>query len=215
MNDISRFDKLKGINLSYAVANNNQVSEMYNIFVKDIICKEKKVLKRQIMVEHVLSNIQVADDATVGDLYNYAHANNLLVDTGIKYIKIDMKKKKENNNNILHNIVLNVVNDLLEIMEKEKIENLEEFKNINRDDLLQDKCKKVIENNEVYILDKYKKSEIRYYQKERLGTYVISVLKGMIGKLDGYEFTSKNHKNQKITKKSKKTNYTSYCIKKL
>ena len=215
MANISRIEKVKGIYLSYAVADNDQVIELYNIFVEYIICEDNKVLNRRIMVEHVLNNIQIADDTTVNELYTYACNNNLLVDTGIKYIKIKKKNKNNNDKYILYNIVLNVVNDLLEIMEENKIEKLEEFKNINRDDLLQDKCKKVIEANEEYILNKFKKSEIRYYQKDRLSTYVLSVLKGMVSKLDGYKFVSKNHKNKRISKNSKKINYTTYCIKKV
>jgi hypothetical protein len=215
MNNISRTDKVTSINICFSNATNDQVIEMYNMFVKNIMHMEIKILNRKSMVEHVLDNINIADDMTIDELYLYAHDNNLMNDNGLKCIKVNNKNKIVNDKNIMYNIVLNVVNDLLETIGRDKIERLEDFKEIRRDELMQNKCKDVIENNKEYIFSKFKKAEIRYYQRDTLTTFVISALKGMVNKLADYQFISKNHKNKKITKGSQAVNFTSYSVKKI
>ena len=97
---------------------------------------------------------------------------------------------------------------------KTKLKDLEDFKDVRREELSQNNCKEIIEKNKEYILTKYKTSEIRFHQKDTLNSFVVSALRAMINKMDDYEFVSKNYKNKKVTNDNDKANYTSYSIKK-
>jgi hypothetical protein len=155
-----------------------------------------------------LNNINYADDNTIDNLFKYAENNNLLVPTGIK--ASDIKKEVEEKT-VAIDIVLDILNDLLQVMGKDKITNLEDFKNIRREELVKKECEKLIQNNESYIFTHFEKSKLGYYTRNSVKSYILTILKNMIKEIDNYKFVSMNHKNKK---KSDKTNYTTYSIKK-
>jgi carboxylesterase type B len=206
MTELSRVDKLKDINLALANASDDQITEIYNIFVKDVKCKNKKV-NRRLMIEHILENMHMVTDKSINAIHDYANDNNLIDERGVYYVKA-IKKITHNRVVNKEDVALDVINDILEVIGENKIEKLEDFQNIMRDELIKDECKKVIENHEKYIFTYFKKADLGYYQKARLSTYVLSVLKGMIKNLDGYDLISKNHKNKKGTT----ANFTTYSI---
>lgn len=208
MNELSRADKIKYINSGFVAANNNQVNEMYERYIEDIEYNKNNELNRRVKINHILDNINYADDQTIDDLFDYAKDNNLLIYTGIKISVIEEEKEEDTT---AHDILINVLNDLLEVMGKNKIQNLEDFKDIRREELVKKECEQVITNNEEYIFGHFKKSKLGYYTRNAVKSYILTILKNMVKEIDNYKFVSKNHKNKK---KSDKTNYTTYCIKK-
>ena len=92
MDDITRTNKLKAINLSLTNANDEQISDIYNLFINGVKCKEI-ITTRQTMVEHIIEKLNVIEDKTLDNMYEYANIHKLLDDNGAYYIKV---KKREN-----------------------------------------------------------------------------------------------------------------------
>ena len=87
MAELSRVNKLKDINLTLANASDDQITEIYNIFVKDVKCKNKKVNRRS-MIEHMLEYIYMVTDKSISTIHDYANENDLIDDRGVYYFKI-------------------------------------------------------------------------------------------------------------------------------
>lgn len=204
-----RTEKLKWLNISMANATNDQIIEIFNIFVKDIECAEKK-LNRRTRINHMLTNFILADDKTIDDLYNYGKDNGLLNNSGIYFIKFEKKRKERDDTK--YTITLNIINGMLEVMNMPRIDRLDQFIDIKRDELENPKCIKIIVDNIDYILTKYTRTQIRYKSRNKVNAYVVCAIRGMIKQLDGYKVVPTNHKNKKILKKGDKVNYTTYSI---
>lgn len=207
--DISRANKLNWINIALYNASNNQIHELFNIFTEDIKYDDD-MLNRQRIVNFVIVNMRAADDKTIDNMYAYSVDNELLDDNGVYYVKV--KKLNEKINDSKNTITLKIINEIFDVTGKEKIERLEDFKNIRKEDLADDECKSIIENNKDYILTKFTKSDIRYSHRNFQKSFTLSCIRGMVNNLDNYTFVSKAHKNMKITDKNNKPNYTTYSI---
>jgi len=76
-------------------------------------------------------------------------------------------------------IVLDVLNSILQNVNKNKINSLEEFKDIKRSDIVKDINKNMIETKYDYIFTEFKKVSCQYYQKHKIKDYILTLIKEM------------------------------------
>lgn len=212
MSNNLRSDKLKWLFIAMSNATDEQIIDIFNIFSKEIEYTNNAV-DRQLAVSHIVDNIIMTKDTTIDELYKHCEESNLLFDNGIYITKARKKKFQLDDNK--YNITLNIVNEILEIIGRQRIGKLEDFQHIKRDELDNYNCKQMIIKNIDYITLQYKKKDIRYNNKDQINIYAVTTIKGLVKKLDGYEFISKNHKHMKTPDGVKKVNYTTYSIGKL
>ena len=106
-----------------------------------------------------------------------------------QYTKLDKTNEK-------YILTLKFLNDLLKAIGKEEIDDITNFKEVRRDDLLTDSCQKVFDNHISEICKVFGKSQIYYRNKDSVDNYLISLIKYMI-KLIGYQFVFKTKINKK------------------
>lgn len=144
--------------------------------ISDILQKKCGDMNRPQMITYIEKNIRNVDDANLTDLKNTI--------AGFMNYEEPINDKKKR-------IALEITNNLLLAMNKKKIENLIDFIDIRRDDLLSNNCKKVIDDNRDYIFENgFSKEECMVYQKKLRNPH-LSVFKGILKQV-GYELTSKN-----------------------
>lgn len=97
-------------------------------------------------------------------------------------------------------IALEFINKVLEAIDKEPIDDLEDFKDIPREDILQ--VNQLGIDNEKDLYKYFDRAKCGYYRR-RTNTYLISILRGICKSLD-YNFSSKN---KEIYKKIDGKNY--------
>jgi hypothetical protein len=105
-------------------------------------------------------------------------------------------------------VTLNFINDLLKILGRDDIDDLTEFKNIKRDDLLKPECTKVLDNHLDSIVEHFGKTNILYSRRDKLKLYIMIIIK-RISQMCGYTFKS-IPKNASIKNKNNKY-YTREC----
>ncbi len=112
----------------------------------------------------------------------------------VKEIKNDStENKEETNDEKMNRIMLEIINKILVLMNKKEINELCQFVDINRDELIKDEYADIIDKHKKYIFDNgYDKYICQVYQKKVANKH-ISILKGMLKQI-GYELFSKNHK---------------------
>ncbi len=86
---------------------------------------------------------------------------------------------------IKYNLVLELVNKILVNMNKSIINNLEEFKDIVRQDVITEANYKAVEEMEENILKYFDKAKSGYYQKKRSGiNYSVNFLRGLLRQIN-------------------------------
>jgi hypothetical protein len=140
--------------------------------------------------------------------------NNLrnINDDELKVLEENIKTKLktiETNDEKMKRVTLEIVNKLLVVMGYDVIDDLCDFYDIKRDELIEENCSKIFNENKEYILNNgFNKAECKIYQNIK---YVhLSILKAMLKKI-GYSLQSKN--NKKMIK-GITTMHTTYYIKK-
>lgn len=79
-----------------------------------------------------------------------------------------------------YNIALKVVNKMLDNMGKEQIDDLLDFKMVNRRDIIKPENKLVIENMEKEIFEVFDKKNCKYYKRNEIQTYPITFLRCLL-----------------------------------
>jgi hypothetical protein len=87
------------------------------------------------------------------------------------------------------NVLVNVLNNILDNMQKSQITKLTEFNNIKKKDLICNTNKQIIEQNYAYIFKYFKKTSCQFYQRNKIKNYIITLLKEMCKDV-GYIFKS-------------------------
>lgn len=103
-------------------------------------------------------------------------------------------------------ITLEFLNALLKALGKEEIIDITNFRDIRRDDLLKDECNQALQDYLQKIIEIYGKSKIVYDKRDKIDSYIITVIKALVDKL-GYDFTSV----RKQTFKKSEDKSGSYC----
>lgn len=86
-------------------------------------------------------------------------------------------------------VTLDFLNVLLKELNKPVITELIEFKNIKKDDLLEDSCTELLYSNFDKIFTVFDKSDLLYSKRDKIKSYIITILKTMVS-LCGHDFNS-------------------------
>jgi hypothetical protein len=130
----------------------------------------------------------------------------------IKKMIVNSINYKESTEEKMNRVMLEILNKILIAMGKDEIQNMCDFKNIHRDELIQDKYKNIIDVNLAYILNNgYRKSKCMVYQQKTIKHYHLSIIKGMLKSI-GYKLLST--KRSKISNEERNI-YTTYHIEKM
>ena len=95
-------------------------------------------------------------------------------------------------------LALELVNDILETINKPSINTLEDFKDIDRELLITDQVLQMITKYEPKFFGPFSKIKLKYYHKNIHKNYQLSFLRGMAQELD-YKLGSKTYKKQENT----------------
>jgi hypothetical protein len=191
-----RLNKIKLIKDNLVNLPDDNLSEIYDKLFNMMNNKIKKGITDRITKTYYIDdNLKYMDDEHVIIFEN---------------IIINCLFHEENCQDKMKRVVLEITNKLLTSMEKTLILDLCDFNNINRNELLSDQCKKIINDNKTYIFSNgFSKHECNVYQTKLKNPH-ISIFKGMLKQV-GYELCYEN--KTKMTKGIRKR-YTIYFIKK-
>lgn len=112
---------------------------------------------------------------------------------GTTHIK-KSKYPKVDNNSGEYKVTVSFLNGLLKQMKKQEINDIIQFKNIQRSELMKPEYEQILNNHIDNIIEQFGKTKIRYNMRNQFDYYVITVIK-YLTKLCGYEFMSHNFKN--------------------
>ena len=121
-----------------------------------------------------------------------------------KKIKTEIEQKdrsKIDKTSEKYKLVLNFVNTILTNMGKPNIDDLTKFKNIDRDDILNEKNKEYYEEHEQEYLEHFGKDITGYYRKKLTKTHILTFFRGIVDDI-GLELTyiQKNITSKRLTK---------------
>lgn len=157
------------------------------------------VVSRDIASPDIASLDIASPDIASTDVALY---NAISKDTNIFYPKLDKNNEK-------YVVFLEFLNELLIALNKEKIDDILKFKNIDRDDLLKPECDIILQNNLIKLTRLFEKSKLRYWQRKKIKNYIITIIK-TIAKMCGYSFKSRQKQLlNKIDKNNFQTRYIS------
>jgi len=135
-------------------------------------------------------NNEITDD-TLDIIYNKfieKNKNDTKKLHGTVYTKESKFEKVDFDNN-MYKTTLSFLNGLLKALNKNEITDITQFKNIEREHLLNPVCNQVLDNHIDDIIKCFGKSKIRYDMRHNHKCYVLSVIKYMVTYC-GYKFAS-------------------------
>jgi hypothetical protein len=129
-----------------------------------------------------------------------------------KYIS-KPKTDKVSNDDERYVLTLQILNAVLAKLNKPKINNITEFKNMDKEDLLKSECKNIICSHYQIILDLFKKYGVTEFFQLKGNIYVINFVRFLAINC-GYNFVSMQKEVRKRTDKHKYVRNCSriYCI---
>ena len=143
------------------------------------------------------SSIDEINDALLDKIYNglikKQQNEQLMNGQSVSKPKND-KVKKEDPRYVL---TLEVLNAILNKLHKPIIENISEFKDVNRDDLLKEECDLVMCTYYKKIMDLFKKYEVNDFYKVHGKNYVINIIRSLTINC-GYYFVGKTRETKKM-----------------
>lgn len=83
-----------------------------------------------------------------------------------------------------YEVCLDLVNSILRTIGYEEIEELTDFKNVKREDLIKPEVMELIEEKEKDIFPPFDKMQCRYYNRKKRKNYEIVLLKHMVRDLE-------------------------------
>lgn len=107
-----------------------------------------------------------------------------------------------------YKIALKFINKLLESLKKSPITDLEQFQNIDREDIISDTCMKILTEMEKELFNYFDKKKSSWYNRKIIKNYVITFLKYMCKNI-GYNF---EHRKKTIQNNSINKTHTLYSI---
>lgn len=179
--------------------------------------KEKlKIIKDDIeKLKSIKDNDDHSEDLSDDQIDNICSIIENITDNSGDHVSEKHKKIFDKTKNVgetreekMMRVMLEIINKILEAMNKEQINNLCDFIDIRRDELSNEKYDKIVKDNCDYIFKNgFNKHECKYYQTNIKNQH-LSILKGMLKQL-GYGFSSKSHKK---TINRMNESYTTYAI---
>jgi hypothetical protein len=106
---------------------------------------------------------------------------------------------------------LKFINALLVKLGKDKIDDITQFKDIRRDNLLGDGSKEILNEYIEKLAFNFGRTKLQYNKKDVYDTYVLSVLRSITTIL-GYKFVTKRNRKKEALNNSNKTAIVEYSI---
>lgn len=192
MNVITRKNKIKYIKNNLCDLPDENVVQVYNI-MKAFINDETQCVPENAGTTNNLTNNENRDDGS-----SSGHSTTDEISIGSSASNENYTNDKKDQQNIetkqdrMKRIALEILNKILVEFGHKEINELCEFVEIKRDELIDDKCLKIINDNMKYIFKNgFNKTECNVYQKIKY--LQLSILKGMMKQI-GYVLNSRNKK---------------------
>lgn len=213
MSIISRIERTELIKNGVIYLEDKDIDVIFNILKEDIDGLDCDCEKRQKKIIQIIDNLHFIGETNLKNIYqivvenlelqkisnvvmnkiergeSLAHVNDVeKKDNGDK-----RKEKKETKEDKKKRVMLEIINKILVLMDKDEINDLNNFIDIRRDVLLDEKYAKLMDENKEYIFKNgFDKHQCQIYQTKVKNMH-ISMLKGMLKQI-GYTLYSKNHK---------------------
>ena len=152
----------------------------------DDITREDKIKALNIN-EKLLKND--LEDELINQLYNEFCVS--------KSDKVTTKKQVDKNSS-KYKLTLEFLNELMLGMGKNKIDDILDFKDIKKDDLLSDECNKIMDQYMDKFIDEFGKTKLLYRKKESINNYILTLLRKIISDI-GLTFYGKRKTGIKKT----------------
>lgn len=104
------------------------------------------------------------------------------------YIK-KPKNPKIDKNSEKYKVTLEFLNAILKILGNNEINDITDFKDIRRDDLLKPECKKILDDYLEKIIEQFGKKKLCYSMRYNIETYILTIIRNIVT-LCGYNFIS-------------------------
>lgn len=154
-------------------------------------------------ITYIEKNLEHVEESILDQLENFLCSNQFLNNKEKKSQNPKEAKQKE--------IVLRVINEILSMHGLDVIDDLDEFREVDREVFTGDECRNIIENYKSEIFKNgFSKTDCMVYQK-KLKYPHLSLVKGILKKI-GYELVSKNKSEYVNRKKITKTYYQVHSI---
>jgi hypothetical protein len=204
MNTLSRKQKYKFIKDNIDDLADDQIIQTYDI-VNQIVENSDNCETRYKQMLLIGNNLKFVDEINLDKIYSMM---NNFINLQEKEILVDKNIDNDTGNQKMNQILLDILNKILQAMGKEQIYDICDFADIRRDELLDEKYEKIINDYKSQIFEcGFNKHECKIYQIN-VKNHHLSILKGMLKQL-GYSLCSKNYK--KMRNKTLES-YTSYTI---
>lgn len=130
--------------------------------------------EEMLFVLNLKNNIELPEEY-IKYLYNGKVKSKKKTDVTVKNdkkINIDMSTDK-------YKVVLSFINKILENLKKDKIHDLRDFKNIDRDDIISDINKKTFDDMKDIIFEHFSKQRCGWYERSKIKNYILSIIRRM------------------------------------
>lgn len=222
---IPRSVKLEAIGLDKNCPKNKISDDTLNILYKKHIEQEYQKLLNEKIKDELVTNNLVTGNQSVNNQSAKDQASNIfngvadeLLNEVVKEVLTEAQKEKEkkkskNESNIYikkpkktikldHNsekykVTLKFLNALLTCIGMPEINNLTDFKEVRRNDLIKEECEKILDNHLEDIIKQFGRTTILIRNRNVKKAYIITVIKSIV--LDcGYAFKSESKMNSTI-----------------
>ena len=139
--------------------------------------KSSAVKKKEELSEYIKKND--IDDKIINEIYNKVVKTKNNLKQTIKLSKDDSK----------YIILLDFINDILKTMGKKAVTDINQFNNIERDNIIKQNCVDVMNSKYDKIVALYGKTSIHYRFRYTTKDYILSLLRSMT-KVCGYQLKS-------------------------
>jgi len=148
-----------------------------------------------------LKLLQLDDDIKLSDEYVDILYNKLKTKLKKEEIKPTLPKLKTNNDDPKYIVLLKFVNQILTNINKPNITALEQFENIDREEIIKPINMETFSNMENEIFEHFDKVKCGWYSRNKLKNYILTFFRYACGIL-GYSFTyiSKNTMSKSVFK---------------
>lgn len=216
MQCVTRKEKLKILKLSESLStidiDDNTLNKMYLKALIDVHNNKEQPPSR----EEKLKTLGLDENYSIEELSNKL-LDELYSKIAIRNEKIIASKrafgKPLDKDHPKYQLLLEFLNAILVVLKKNQILELSEFKNIKKDDILQNECKQLLDKYMDKLLVEFGKENIRDGKRIYSSSYILNVLKTMTN-LCGFSYNT--HQRQTIKKQAdgnhKRHSWVEYSI---
>lgn len=111
-----------------------------------------------------------------------------------------------------YQVTLKFLNKILANLGKEEINDITEFKNIDRLDIISDINKDIFDDMKDEILEHFEKTSINYYQRSAVTSYSLTLLKKMVPQIGYVAISTKKDITERVNNIAYRRTHYFYSI---